>query len=221
MAEIRPERFNIIYSAPVFMTWPERVVLYSLVFGLRPQRCLEIGTKAGGSALIIGAALDDIGAGQLVCVDPEPQVKPEHWRQLAHRAQLVTGMSPKVLPQAAEAAGGPFDFALIDGDHERKGVIKDIEGLLPLMASGAYLLFHDAHYYGVADAIDRMLKKHRKHLTDCGMISTEQTVEGRMVKRRPVIWGGLRMLRYQTSRPRQPSFASRLTAGLLQSKRTT
>ena len=67
--EIRPERFNIVQTAPALMTVSERVVLYSLIFGLRPQRILEIGTKLGGSALVIGAALDDIGAGQLVCVD--------------------------------------------------------------------------------------------------------------------------------------------------------
>ncbi|HEU5099279.1 MAG TPA: class I SAM-dependent methyltransferase, partial [Roseiflexaceae bacterium] len=112
-----------------------------------------------------------------------------------------------------------FDFALIDGDHERKGVIKDIEGVLPLMANGAYLVFHDAYYYGVADGIDRMLNKHKKRLTDCGMISTEQTVEGRTVKGRPVIWGGLRMLRYHAPTLRQPLFPNRLTAGLLRRNR--
>jgi hypothetical protein len=52
------------------------------------------------------------------------------------------------------------------------------------------------------------------------MISTEQTVEGPTVKGRPVIWGGRRMLRYHTSRPRQASFASRLVAGLRQRNRT-
>lgn len=217
--EIRPERFNVVYSAPVLMTWPERVVLYGLIFGLRPQRCLEIGTNMGGSALIIGAALDDIGAGQLVCVDSEPQVEPEHWQQLAHRAKLITGMSPQVLPQTVVAAGGLFDFALIDGDHELPGVIRDIEGVLPLLANDAYMIFHDAHYYGVADAIDRMLEKYSDRLTDCGMLSTEQTPEGKTVKGRPVIWGGLRMLRHHVSAPRPASFVSRLTAGMLQRNR--
>lgn len=217
--EIQPERFSIIHTAPALMTCSERVVLYSLVFGLRPQRCLEIGTKMGGSALVIGAALDDIGAGQLVCLDSEPQVKPEHWQQLAHRAKLITGMSPQDLPRTVEAAGGLFDFALIDADHELPGVIKDIEGVLPLLSSSAYILLHDAHYYGVADAIDRMLKKYSDRLTDCGMLSAEQTPEGRTVKGRPVIWGGLRLLRYHVSAPRPPSFASRLAAGILQRNR--
>ena len=98
-------------------------------------------------------------------------------------------------------------------------MIKDIEGVLPLLASDAYMIFHDAYYYGVADAIDRMLKKYSDRLTDCGMLSTEQTREGRTVKGRPVIWGGLRMLRYHTSAPRRPSLIGRLTGGILQRKR--
>lgn len=194
--EIRPGRFSAIYTAPVLMTWSERVVLYATVFGLRPRRCLEIGTHKGGSSLIIGAALDDIGAGRLVCVDPNPLVAPEHWQQIAHRAALLKGGSPQILSQAIEAAGGCFDFALIDGDHEYDGVIRDIEGVLPLLEDSAHLLFHDAHYYQVTDAIDHMLKKYADRLVDCGMISAEQTVENRQERGRQVIWGGLRMLRY-------------------------
>jgi predicted O-methyltransferase YrrM len=213
--EVRPDRFIVVYSAPVLMTWPERVVLYGLIFGLRPQRCLEIGTNEGGSALIIAAALDDIGAGQLVCVDTQPRVKPEHWQQLAHRTTLITGTSPQILPKTVEAAGGLFDVALIDGDHELPGVIKDIEGVLPLLSSEAYLIFHDAHYYGVADAIDRMLVKYDDRLTDCGMLSTEQTPEGRTVKGRPVVWGGLRVLRYRRSVPPRASFVRQLAASIL------
>jgi predicted O-methyltransferase YrrM/SAM-dependent methyltransferase len=193
----RPGRFGIIYTTPAHMTAPERVLLYSLVLGLRPQRCLEIGTHKGGSALIIGAALDDLGDGRLVCIDPEPVVAPEHWAQVSHHATLIAGPSPDVLPQAVAAAGGPFDFALIDGDHEYPGVVRDIEGTLGVLTPTAYMLFHDANYFEVARAIDDMLCKHADRLVDCGMLSVQQTPENRMERGRPVIWGGLRMVRYQ------------------------
>jgi predicted O-methyltransferase YrrM len=193
---VRPARFGIIYTTPAHMTAPERVLLYSLILGLHPQRCLEIGTHKGGSALIIGAALDDLGGGRLVCIDPQPVVAPEHWAQVSHRATLIAGASPAVLPQAVEAAGGRFDFALIDGDHEYPGVVRDIEGTLDVLAPTAYLLFHDANYFEVAQAIDEMLCKHADRLVDCGMLSVQQTPEERVVRGHPVIWGGLRMLRY-------------------------
>jgi glycosyltransferase involved in cell wall biosynthesis/predicted O-methyltransferase YrrM len=194
--EIRPSRFSVIYTAPALMTLSERVILYSIVFGLRPRRCLEIGTNKAGSSLIIGAALDDIGAGHLVCVDFDPQIAPEHWQQLVHHATLLKGTSPDILGQALEAAGGKFDFALIDGDHELPGVIRDIEGVLPLLEDEAYIMFHDAHYYQVSQGIDQMLFKYKDRLTDCGIISVEQTPENRVENGHPVIWGGLRMVRH-------------------------
>jgi predicted O-methyltransferase YrrM/SAM-dependent methyltransferase len=196
----RPARFGVVYTTPAHMLAPERVVLYGLVFASRPQRVLEIGTFRGGSALVIVAALDDVGVGTLVCVDPQPNIAPEHWAQIAHRATLFAEPSPDVLPKALEVAGGRFDFALIDGDHEYPGVVRDIEGVLPYLAPEAHLLFHDAHYFEVREAIDRMLCEHADCLTDCGMISTDGNPEGRSVNGKPIVWGGLRLLRYHQPR---------------------
>jgi SAM-dependent methyltransferase/predicted O-methyltransferase YrrM len=192
----RPSRFGVVYTTPAHMTAPERVVLYSLVFGLRPRRCLEIGTHKGGSALVIGAALDDLGTGTLVCIDPVPMVTPEHWSQVSHRATMLAAPSPAALAQALEAAGGRFDFALIDGDHEYPGVVRDIEGVLEVLEPSAYMLFHDANYSEVARAIDDMLCKYADRLVDCGMLSVQQTRENRQENGHDVVWGGLRLLRH-------------------------
>jgi predicted O-methyltransferase YrrM len=192
-----PDRFGVIYTTPAHMTAAERVTLYSLVFGLRPQRCLEIGTFHGGSSLVIVAALDDLGAGELVCVDPSPAVAPEDRARMAHRAHLIERASPAALGEAMAVAGGHFDFALIDGDHERTSVVRDIEGVLDVLAPNAHVLLHDAHYLGVSDAIEEMMRRHPDRLVDCGMLSTEQVKEDRSVDGRPVTWGGLRLLRHR------------------------
>jgi hypothetical protein len=101
-----------------------------------------------------------------------------------------------VLPQALATAGGPFDFALIDGDHEYPGVVRDIEGTLGVLAPQAYVLFHDAHYFEVARAIDEMVCKYADRLVDCGMLSVLQNPEDRVERGHPVVWGGLRLVRY-------------------------
>jgi predicted O-methyltransferase YrrM len=192
----KPRGMRVIEDAPVWMSVNERLLLYALVLGVRPVRCLEIGTFRGGSALIMTAALDDVGAGRLVCVDPSPQMTPAHWAQIEHRAKMLVGPSPTVLGQARDAAGGPFDFVLVDGDHTREGVIADVEGILPLLADDAHVLLHDAHYFEVADAIDRVLELHPS-LIDCGLVSTERTPGPESPGGFPVIWGGLRLLRYR------------------------
>jgi FkbM family methyltransferase len=187
-----PNRFEVVNCAPVWMTMSERVLLYGLIAGLRPRRCLEVGTFKGGSALIIAAALDDLGDGRLACVDPNAQIQPEHWQSIAHRATLFQAPSPDVLPQASLAVGGKFDFALIDGDHSTEGVIRDIQGVIPHLENEAYLLFHDAHNSEVIEGINRCLREPANSLTDCGVLSREKTPDAAP----GIFWGGLRLLRF-------------------------
>jgi predicted O-methyltransferase YrrM len=191
-ADIDLADLEVVRWAPVWMTRAERLLLYTLTFTLRPRRYLEIGTLKGGSALLVNAALNSLQAeGRLVCVDPNPQIAPEHWQLLAARTTLLTGYSPDILPQARDTAGGPFDFILIDGDHTYQGALRDGRGVLPFAADGAYLLFHDSFFPDVACAIDELAQ--HAGLVDYGTLTREVTVQtdgaGRAVE-----WGGLRML---------------------------
>ncbi|MCS7198692.1 MAG: class I SAM-dependent methyltransferase, partial [Candidatus Bipolaricaulota bacterium] len=108
---------EIIRTAPAMLATSERLLLYALIYGLRPQRCLEIGTARGGSALITCEALDQLGSGHLVIVDPSPQIAPEDWAHMAHRATLIQKPSPEALLQAFDLTKSPFDFVFIDGNH--------------------------------------------------------------------------------------------------------
>ena len=188
--------FNSVYTSPAEMRMPERVVLYSLIFGLPPRYCLEIGTFRGGSTAIICGAMDDTGFGQLACVDPTPQIAPELWSQIGHRCRMFEGPSPDILPDVARQTGVAFDFALIDGNHTYECIRRDIAGVLPLMAHEAYLLFHDGHYPDVKRAIDEAVAAYPE-LTDCGLLSVEPTVLHENGQR--VTWAGLRLLKLHRS----------------------
>jgi len=195
-----PTRFSTIHDAPVEMLPPERVLLYALVFGIRPDRCLEIGTLYGGSAAITVAALDDAGGdGRLVCVDPEPRIADDTWAGVSHRATLITGRSPEALSEARHAAGGPFDFAVIDGDHSTEGLVRDVEGVIDVLAPGAHMLLHDANFYEVSDGVDDLLRRLGDQLIDCGMLSRASVAQEDASQPRPVFWGGFRMLRFVPS----------------------
>jgi predicted O-methyltransferase YrrM len=198
--KVHPELLQTLARSPAWMTPGERLVLYSLVLGLRPRRVLEIGTFKGGSTLIVAAALDDLGEGRIVCVDPAPQIDPTDQQSLATRATILAEPSPEALPSARAAAGGPFDFALIDGDHTFEGVSRDLEGVLEVMADQARILLHDAHYFEVSEAIDAWLARHPGELTDAGLVSVEATPHGEPVDGREIFWGGLRLIIYRTRR---------------------
>lgn len=193
-SEFNPEALEVIQWAPVWMSRAERLLVYTLTFTLRPSRYLEIGTFQGGSALVVTAAMDALGSdGKLVCVDPTPQITPEHWAKLEHRTALLTGYSPDILPQAVEAAGGLFDFVLIDGDHSYNGVVRDANGVLPHVANNAYLLFHDSFFPEVARGLQEFADKHADQIVDFGTLTREVTYQ-EAKKGSPIRWGGLRLM---------------------------
>ena len=161
-----PERIGTVYEAQSGMRVDEKIFLYAFVRGFRPHRSLEIGVAKGGSALITTNAMEEVGHGHHVGVDPEPNLKVA-WKDLHGRFTLIPKPSPDAIPEARAAAGGPFDFVLIDGLHFYDPAKKDIDAILPYLADGAYLLFHDAFHYGVATAIKDAIETH-PNLVDCG-----------------------------------------------------
>jgi len=194
MGEIDWTTLDVIHWTPAWMTPAERLLLYTLVFSLRPKRYLEIGTLNGGSALIVSAAMDAVHTdGRLVCVDPKPQIDPDHWKQLERRATLLKGFSPDILPRAYETVGGLFDFVFIDGDHSYTGVKRDASGVLPFVTEGAYLLFHDSFSPDVARAINSFVAQHRAQVSDFGTLTREFTTSSQH-QESPSRWGGLRLV---------------------------
>jgi predicted O-methyltransferase YrrM len=201
LADIDLETLDVIRWAPAWMTRAERLLLYSLVFGLRPRCYLEIGTLKGGSALIVSAAMEASGNdGRMVCVEPNPQIDPEHWSRIGSRATLLQGSSPDILSDAYEAAGSPFDFVFINGDHTYAGVLRDANGVLPFVADGAYLLFHDSFFPDVARAIRIYVAQHSDHIVDFGTLTREVTLQPQP-QAEPIQWGGLRMMQIRRSLP--------------------
>lgn len=183
-----------VQSAPVWMSRAERLMVFSLAFCLHPQRYLEIGTFQGGSALLVASALDALKSdGRMYLVDPEPKISAENWQQIAHRAEIFKGYSPDILQAVAAKAAQPFDLVLIDGDHTYKGAKRDATGVLPYVAKGGYILFHDSFFPDVRRAIDEFVDEHSAQIIDFGLLTREITVqpgEGNS----SVEWGGLRLV---------------------------
>lgn len=180
----------------------EQMLLFSLVWGLKPEKILEIGTGYGGGASVIASALRRNRKGFLWSIDPDPQ--PEAVQAFDHLrdcAKLVKAASP----QGIGGIGERFDFVFIDGDHSYEGVKADIEGVLPHLALNAYLLFHDVNYPPVTQAVEWALNKYAfpctnghpflydysGHLTDGGQLTFGFTEDAQGNR-----WGGLRLLKW-------------------------
>jgi predicted O-methyltransferase YrrM len=191
------QQLGVLATAPVSMLPSERLLLYALVYGARPQRYLEVGTLYGGSAAIVCAALDTLElTTRMALVDPEPRVDAQLLAHLERRATLVRGYSPAAIKDAA--AGGSFDFILIDGDHTYQGTLNDLDGVLPYCLAGAYIVCHDCFYPTVEQAIDDFVLKHTPLIADFGPLTRDTSsaadADGNVSAQHAARWGGLRVL---------------------------
>jgi len=184
-----PERVGCIYREPSDMCATDRLMLYSIVRGLRPKSAIEIGVRWGGSARIITNAMEENKLGRLVGIDPDTESFRVSRQELHERYILVQGYSPEVIPAAVEkAGGGPLDFVFIDGMHIYDAVLKDFKGVLPYLADGAHVLLHDTYHQGIDQAVGEVLRSN-SDLVDCGYITRNPTVG------LPVSYQGLRLIR--------------------------
>jgi predicted O-methyltransferase YrrM len=186
------ERAGVVFTAPSDMKIDERFFLYAFVRGFRPQRALEIGVLNGGGGCIMANAMEENGMGRIVGIDPHPDLKVPD-KHLHGRYEVISAPSPDGIATARERAGGDFDFVLVDGLHIHRQAVEDIRGLIPYLADGAYVLFHDAFHYGVAAAIGEAVHADPR-LIDCGYVCRT----ARMNADPNTPYNGFRLLRFST-----------------------
>jgi predicted O-methyltransferase YrrM len=172
---------DAISTAKVEMPAAERLLLFSLVRALRPTRVLQVGVGEGGVATIVAAALDDVGGGTLVCVDPAPRVSDTDWTRIAHRVTLLSGDLADVVDEVRAVAGGFVDLAFVAA--ERAEVGRALEATSRLLGEGAYLLLQGALDADGARAVDALVARGRRFV-DCGALSAARDA------------GALRLLRH-------------------------
>ncbi len=174
--DIDLDALTVLRNAPAMLTGAERLMLFNLIYCLRPQKYIEVGIRFGGASLIVARAMDASGNdGKLYLVDAEPEVSPETLESIQHRSEIIQGWSPYVLKEVAGKAGGQFDFVFIDAGHQMEAVMRDAMGVFPFLADGAYLLFHDSYRTDVREGIDRFVAMHPASLVDCGMVTRQFT----------------------------------------------
>lgn len=185
------ERIGVIYHQPSDMCFTDRIMLYALTRGLRPQRALEIGVRWGGSARIITAAMEENGVGKLVGLDPNAEAFRAKEKQLYGRYVFVQGYSPEQTGLAAKKLNGALDFVLIDALHTHDAVLADFQGVIPYLDMKAHILVHDTYHQGINEAINKIISEH-SDLTDCGFLTRNANVKT------PVSYQGLRLIRKGT-----------------------
>ena len=113
-------------------------IYQEILYEVRPQTIVELGSAYGGSALFLAHMLDLLGAGKVISVD--------HWHgefDVDHpRITKVTGKTTEVVDQVAALCEGTT-LVIHDASHEEEMVLADLRLYSPLVTSGSYLIVED------------------------------------------------------------------------------
>lgn len=112
-----------------------------------PDLIIETGTWHGGSALYLATVCDAIGHGRVISVDTDPgKPLPEHPRLTYLRGSSV---DPEVLAKLEhETLSAAGVMAILDADHSREHVLRELESYSPLVTIGNYLIVEDTNVNG-------------------------------------------------------------------------
>lgn len=149
-------------SENLCQTWDEAVALMSLVCSRKPRAILEIGTRKGGSAILMAEALAQLKANGTMpegafidAVDPigELAAAPQR-KHLLPYINLIIGKSPSDVPDKL------YDVIHIDGDHQYDAVMADLQVAALRSHKETAIILHDANYPDVRRALETFALSH-------------------------------------------------------------
>ena len=122
-------------------------VYQEILVETRPDLIVETGTYLGGSALYLASICDILRHGKVVTVDVSaPGGRPRH-----RRITYVQGSSvdPEVVARVRRRARrAKRIMVILDSDHSRDHVLRELELYSPLVSVGCYLVVEDTNVNG-------------------------------------------------------------------------
>lgn len=122
-------------------------IYQEILHEVRPDVLIECGTASGGSTLYFASLMDLLGKGRVISIDISPYEKrPKH-----DRITYLEGSStaPETLAKVKEGIA-PTDTVMVvlDSDHSKAHVLKELRLYSPLVSTNSYLAVEDSNQNG-------------------------------------------------------------------------
>ena len=135
---------------PIIQFPQDMVAMQEIVWRTRPDLVIETGIAHGGSLIYYASLLELFGGdGRVVGIDvdirPHNRIAIEQ-HPMAPRIRLIQGSSTDeaVVDQVRQAAAGRKSImAVLDSNHTRDHVLRELELYSPLVTKGCYLVVFD------------------------------------------------------------------------------
>lgn len=128
---------------PILQNVSDLWTVQETIADLRPSLIVETGTNRGGSSLFYAHLLDLLGSdGRIVTIDIARQHELRHPRITYLLGDSASDpVAAQVRAMAADAAGPVF--VILDSDHSRDHVAKELAVYSPLVTPGSYVMVQD------------------------------------------------------------------------------
>jgi len=121
-------------------------IYQEIIHDLKPDLIIETGTYHGGSALYLASICDAVGSGHIATIDIMDVERPSH-----DRVSYLLGSStdPEIIQQAMNSVSEPkVILVILDSDHSKTHVSKELQLYAPLVTEGSYLIVEDTNING-------------------------------------------------------------------------
>jgi cephalosporin hydroxylase len=122
-------------------------IYQEIINEVRPDVIIETGTFKGASALYLANLCDLIGNGQIITID----IKIHKNRPSHHRIRYLEGssISTSVKDQVKSMISDKKSvLVILDSDHSKSHVLKELEFYSKLVSTGSYLIVEDSNVNG-------------------------------------------------------------------------
>ena len=117
-------------------------IYQEIIYEVKPDIIIEIGSAQGGSTLYLANLLDIIGKGEVISVDIDrKQFNVKH-----PRITILTGDSSSlpIAQKVLKLCAGKTVMVIHDGDHHKPQILKDLAVYAPIVSKGSYLIVEDS-----------------------------------------------------------------------------
>lgn len=195
------------------MSRAEKYCLIGLMKELSPDVAIEIGTFKGGSLQVISAYAKNVFS---LDISDSPKA---FLASKFSNVDFVVGDSATCLEPVFDQInqeGRRLEFILVDGDHTRKGVYRDLETIFAYPHKHPItILMHDSFNPECRKGIRTFLERHPEHVTYAELDYVTGAYWHNGTYRE--MWGGLALIQYNPDKAPSPLYINQSQKYLFES----
>ena len=149
-------------------------IYQEIIFQTRPDMIVECGTAEGGSALYLASILDLVNKGRVITIDIKRVKVPRH-----KRITYLVGstVSDEIVEKVKSfIKKGDKVMVILDSDHHKDHVLKELRIYSDIVTKGNYLIVEDTNLNGnpvvpafgpgPKEAVEEFLKSNKNFIID-------------------------------------------------------